>query len=135
MGAVMTDLDDTPAMSNESAPEEDKNVSETNRSIEKQNLDHPCKDTCSGWQQGYEVGVSENQTLRAQLAIARGALEWLLHDSQHSEHYCGEDECPVDNARKALTQLDCEPHEIRHDTTVEPYITTIVWKKEDDDEK
>lgn len=27
------------------------------------NLDHPCKQTCSGWQQGYEKGV---ETLRAE---------------------------------------------------------------------
>jgi hypothetical protein len=26
---------------------------------DKHNLDHPCRDTCSGWKQGYEKGRSE----------------------------------------------------------------------------
>ncbi len=29
-------------------------------------LDHPCKETCSGWKQGFERGVSESDSLIAE---------------------------------------------------------------------
>ena len=38
------------------------------------NLDHPCKQTCSGWKQGYERGMSqasmEVEALKAQIKEA-----------------------------------------------------------------
>lgn len=55
----------------------------------KEKFDHPCKQTCSGWQQGYERGVEENPTadkifrlqreLVSEFALAdrlAGALAW-----------------------------------------------------------
>lgn len=39
------------------------------------------------------------------LRAAVEALEALLNDSQHSDHECGDDRCPVDSARKVLTKL------------------------------
>lgn len=30
------------------------------------------------------------------------ALTWLMSDTQHADHNCGDDVCPVDNARETL---------------------------------
>jgi hypothetical protein len=38
-------------------------------------LDHPCKQTCSGWKQGFEAGAKESAELRAKLDSARLAME------------------------------------------------------------
>ncbi len=32
--------------------------------------DHPCRDTCSGWKQGYERGVSEASEAKHKLSVA-----------------------------------------------------------------
>lgn len=41
------------------------------------NLDHPCKQTCSGWKQGYERGVQEMQSKldQAEKVIALAAID------------------------------------------------------------
>lgn len=43
-------------------------------------LDHPCKNTCSGWKQGYERGKQEHSALLAEkdaeIARLRAALEF-----------------------------------------------------------
>ena len=43
-------------------------------------LDHPCKQTCSGWQQGYERGMAEleqeNEALRAALKVYAKPTNW-----------------------------------------------------------
>ena len=36
---------------------------------------------------------------------AVAALKWLLSDTQHSDHDCGMDLCPVDTARRVLKEL------------------------------
>jgi hypothetical protein len=33
---------------------------------EDKKMDHPCKETCSGWKQGYQNGLSEKVALRLQ---------------------------------------------------------------------
>jgi hypothetical protein len=33
------------------------------------------------------------------------ALKWLLNDTQHADHNCGDNECPVDNARQVLKEF------------------------------
>lgn len=33
------------------------------------------------------------------------ALKGLLNDSQHADHNCGDDRCPVDHARQTLFEL------------------------------
>lgn len=38
----------------------------------------------------------------AEIARLREALAGLLNDTQHSEHNCGDPQCPVDAARAAL---------------------------------
>lgn len=34
----------------------------------KNNLDHPCKETCSGWKQGFESGVDKWRALCQEMA-------------------------------------------------------------------
>jgi hypothetical protein len=42
-------------------------------------LDHPCKNTCSGWRQGYDKGLSQMQEqadkIKVKLYKAIGALQ------------------------------------------------------------
>lgn len=39
-------------------------------------FDHPCKQACSGWQQGFERGkISANESLGRALSLASGALQ------------------------------------------------------------
>lgn len=42
-------------------------------------LDHPCKETCSGWKQGYDRGVAE--TLKETVTITKKEYE-SLKDSE-----------------------------------------------------
>jgi predicted RNase H-like nuclease (RuvC/YqgF family) len=47
--------------------------------------------------------------LAAQQAAAQGlaeALDVLLADTQHSDHNCGDELCPVDEARRVLTKFN-----------------------------
>lgn len=92
-------------------------------------LDHPCRDTCSGWKQGYERGfeaacLREDDRVRIdrlESAIAaesakaeryRRALEWYAgkgfgHD--HDGAFCHDFDCGERNgahAREALEQME-----------------------------
>lgn len=40
------------------------------------------------------------------------ALAELLEDTQHSEHHCGGDGCPVEEARALLAEIDGKPAKI-----------------------
>ena len=47
----------------------------------------------------------------AKLAAVVEALSALLNDTQHSEHACGDPDCPVDFARAALAAARDQPTE------------------------
>jgi hypothetical protein len=53
----------------------------------KQELHHPCKDTCSGWKQGYETGkeMSENNLILAALMAQVSQLLELTKCNSLSE--------------------------------------------------
>lgn len=44
-------------------------------------LDHPCKDTCSGWQQGFEKGLERAQEREKILILALEKIDYLMEDS------------------------------------------------------
>lgn len=44
----------------------------------------------------------------AKLQAVVDALRGLLADTQHSKHYCGDEDCPVDIARKAIAALEAK---------------------------
>lgn len=46
--------------------------------------------------------LDELAALRKENEALRDALKGLLADTQHSEHHCGDSECPVDAARTAI---------------------------------
>ena len=48
---------------------------------------------------------AEAANLRAQLAEARQALSDLLDDTQHANHNCGDEWCPVKAARAILARI------------------------------
>jgi len=52
-------------------------------------LDHPCKDTCSGWQQGFEKGqealADKLAVLRAQVADYERVLELIVSQDKFRE--------------------------------------------------
>jgi hypothetical protein len=51
------------------------------------------------------IEYSAVEQLQAKLDEAVKALDWLLSDSQHADHNCGDDRCPVDNGRKVLQRI------------------------------
>lgn len=62
-------------------------------------LDHPCRETCSGWQQGYDRGASEMKAKADKLAKRLDQLLYTPHDlitieraEQALKEYRGEDE-------------------------------------------
>ena len=74
------------------------------------NLDHPCKQTCSGWRQGYEKGMSEleqeNEALRSALEFYADVNNWdnrceisSFDDSEDNNKYGGK------RAREVLTKF------------------------------
>lgn len=46
------------------------------RKIMKQGFDHPCRDTCSGWRQGYERGIMEREEVGVKLHSTMDAVVW-----------------------------------------------------------
>jgi len=49
----------------------------------KPDLDHPCKLTCSGWQQGYDRGCADYD---AKLRIAVDILEWYANEDNYEDY-------------------------------------------------
>lgn len=51
--------------------------------------------------------------LQAERVDLREALRALLEDTQHSDHNCGDPDCPVDQARQLLQTkgTPCPPHD------------------------
>jgi RNA:NAD 2'-phosphotransferase (TPT1/KptA family) len=86
----------------------------------KNEFDHPCRETCSGWQQGWERGNSdtinafekERDRLQEQLKIAVEALENIgaFHLSEKEIRACGDDGFLSDAqiARQALKEIKGE---------------------------
>lgn len=55
-------------------------------------LNHPCKETCSGWQQGYEAGEksSEERLKKYEVALDRiGQYETLENGDKYVNHEQG----------------------------------------------
>lgn len=52
--------------------------------------------------------MEENFLLRQQRDEFRAALSFLLNDTQHSSHTCGDDMCPVERAREVLAKYPKE---------------------------
>lgn len=46
--------------------------------------------------------VDRNERLKTRIAKLEGALRSLLNDTQHSEHNCNDELCPVFNAKEVL---------------------------------
>lgn len=75
-------------------------------------LDHPCKDTCSGWKQGYEKG---QQSIELELKRANRRAEMLeaqrnkaiLNSWDHVEHLFSETE-RVEGIRKDVDSCNEE---------------------------
>ena len=60
-------------------------------------LDHPCRDTCSGWKQGFERGRAEERELNAQVAegiagrpdcVAKSVALWVAEAIRSSGTVC-----------------------------------------------
>lgn len=49
------------------------------------NLDHPCKETCSGWKDGYECGQGALQAEVAQLRATNARMTAALEKRKHSQ--------------------------------------------------
>lgn len=73
------------------------------------NLDHPCKQTCSGWKQGYERGVEFERAQAAELAKV------LEHHSEcwGKECTCGTWDDVPETCLRCLTDEALEKHRAR----------------------
>jgi len=73
--------------------------SEHKMTAEQNNLDHPCKQTCSGWEHGYEEGLAERDAL---IDLALDALKSVDCDCLTSNH---RSHCESKRARKAIEEI------------------------------
>lgn len=53
-----------------------------------QAFDHPCKQTCSGWEQGFERGFHEGQE-----ATFRKVVNWMMKNDHIHTSDCSAGEC------------------------------------------
>lgn len=44
--------------------------------------------------------------LQGEVERLRGALEGLLDDTQHQNHFCGDEDCPVWIAQQAISKVE-----------------------------
>jgi hypothetical protein len=65
-----------------------KLMTELEKLILEKGFDHPCKDTCSGWKQGFERGAFELEKLKAEnekqaekILILREAIADVIRNS------------------------------------------------------
>lgn len=65
-------------------------------------MDHPCKQTCSGWQQGYDKGYSARD---AEVKALRDIVKRCLHARQCNAPYGQTEKYPtVSEMQRALKQ-------------------------------